>query len=48
MVLGKDRRPELGNRLALEFRNSFSYPAKNKNRNFNGANINLDATLVKI
>ena len=48
MVLGKDRRPELGYRLALEFRNSFNYPAKNKNSKFNGANINPDGTLVKI
>ena len=48
MVKGKDRHPELGSRLAIEFSNNFSYPAKNKNSKFNGANINLDGTLVKI
>ena len=50
MVLGRDRRPELGYKLALEFRNSHSYPAKNKNSKFNGAkeanNINPDGTLI--
>ena len=48
MVKGKDRCPELGSRLAIEFCNNFSYPAKQKNSKFNEANINLDGTLVKI
>ena len=30
MVLGRDRRPELGYKLALEFRNNFTYPAKGR------------------
>ena len=30
MVLGGDRRPELGYKLALEFRNNFTYPAKGR------------------
>ena len=35
MVLGRDRRPELGYKLALEFRSNFTYPAKNKNSKYN-------------
>ena len=47
MVLGRDRRPELGYKLALEFRNKFTYPAKNKNSKFNGERINPDGSLPK-
>ena len=46
MVMGRDRRPELGYKLALEFRNNFTYPAKNKNSKFNGEQCNPDGTLV--
>ena len=46
MVLGRDRRPELGYKLALEFRNNFTYPAKNKNSKFNGESCNPDGTLI--
>ena len=35
MVQGKDRRPELGWKLAVECRKKISYPAKNKNSKFN-------------
>ena len=48
MVQGRDRRPELGYKLALECRKNINYPMKNKNSKFNGANVNLDGTLVKI
>ena len=47
LVLGRDRRPELGYKLALEFRNNFTYPAKNKNSKFNGEICNLDGSLPK-
>ena len=47
MVLGRDRRPELGYKLALEFRNNFTYPAKNKNSKFNGEIVNPDGSLPK-
>ena len=46
MVQGRDRRPELGYKLALEFRNNFTYPAKNKNSKFNGESCNPDGTLI--
>ena len=47
MVLGRDRRPDLGYKLALEFRNNFTYPAKNKNSKFNGESVNPDGSLPK-
>ena len=47
MVLGRDRRPELGYKLALQFRNKFTYPAKNRNSKFNGESVNPDGTLTK-
>ena len=47
MVLGRDRRPELGYKLALEFRNNFTYPAKNKNSKYNGEFVNPDGSLPK-
>ena len=48
MVLGRDRRPELGYKLALEFRNSTMYPAKNKNSKYNGGSCNPDGTLIVV
>ena len=36
MVQGRDRRPELGYKLALECRKSIIYPVKNKNSKFKG------------
>jgi len=45
MVLGRDRRPELGYKLALEFRSNFTYPAKNKNSKYNGETCNPDGSL---
>ena len=35
MVRGKDRRPELGHKLALEYRKTITYPMKNKNSRYN-------------
>ena len=35
MVQGRDRRPELGFKLALECRKSIVYPMKNKNSKYN-------------
>ena len=35
MVQGRDRRPELGFKLALECRKSIVYPIKNKNSKYN-------------
>jgi len=35
MVQGKDRRPELGYKMALLCRNAITYPAKNKNSKYN-------------
>ena len=35
MVLGRDRRPELGYRMAIECRKKIKYPAKNKNSKYN-------------
>ena len=35
MVRGKDRRPELGYKLALEYRKTITYPMKNKNSRYN-------------
>ena len=35
MVQGKDRRPELGWKLAMECRKKVNYPAKNKNSKYN-------------
>ena len=35
MVQGRDRRPELGFKLALECRRSIVYPVKNKNSKYN-------------
>ena len=46
MVQGKDRRPQLGIKLALECRKNIIYPAKNKNSKFNNQKVNPDGTLV--
>jgi len=35
MVQGKDRRPELGYKMALMCRDAITYPAKNKNSKYN-------------
>ena len=48
MVLGRDRRPELGYKLAIEFRNSTMYPAKNKNSKYNGGSCNPDGILIVV
>merc|ERR1719483_942935 len=47
MVRGRDRRPELGLKLALECRKNIIYPIKNKNSKFNNQKVNPDGTLVK-
>jgi len=46
LVTGKDRRPQLGIKLALECRKNIIYPAKNKNSKFNNQPVNPDGTLV--
>ena len=46
MVQGRDRRPELGYKLALECRKNINYPMKNKNSKFNNQPVNPDGTLV--
>merc|ERR1712227_492577 len=46
MVQGKDRRPQLGIKLALECRRNIIYPLKNKNSKFNNQPVNPDGTLV--
>ena len=46
MVQGRDRRPELGYKLALECRKNIIYPMKNKNSKFNNQPVNPDGTLV--
>lgn len=46
MVQGRDRRPELGYKLALECRGAIVYPAKNKNSKYNNQNVNPDGTLM--
>ena len=35
MVQGRDRRPELGYKMAVECRKKITYPAKNKNSRYN-------------
>ena len=35
MVQGRDRRPELGYKLAMECRTNIIYPVKNKNSKYN-------------
>ena len=42
MVQGRDRRPELGYKLAVECRSKISYPAKNKNSRYNNLPANTD------
>jgi len=46
MVQGRDRRPELGYKLALECRRNINYPMKNKNSKFNNMQVNPDGSLV--
>ena len=46
MVQGRDRRPELGYKLALECRKNINYPMKNKNSKFNNMPVNPDGTLA--
>ena len=48
MVQGRDRRPELGYKLALECRKNIIYPTKNKNSRYNNAELNVDGTLTNI
>ena len=43
---GRDRRPELGIKLALVCRGKITYPIKNKNSKFNNQKVNPDGTLV--
>ena len=42
MVQGRDRRPELGFKLALECRKSIVYPVKNKNSKYNNNCMNSE------
>ena len=45
MVQGRDRRPELGYKLAVECRSKMSYPAKNKkSRRYNNLPANTDTS----
>ena len=46
MVLGRDRRPELGFKLALEYRSSVAYPSRNKNSKYNGEECSPDGSLI--
>jgi hypothetical protein len=46
MVQGRDRRVELGQKLALECRKNIIYPMKHKNFKFNNQAVNPDGTLV--
>ena len=46
MVTGRDRRPQLGIKMALECRGNIIYPMKNKNSKFNNQPVNPDGTLV--
>lgn len=46
MVTGRDRKPQLGIKLALECRGNIIYPMKNKNSKFNNQPVNPDGTLV--
>ncbi|XP_023343129.1 uncharacterized protein LOC111712678 [Eurytemora carolleeae] len=45
MVQGRDRRPELGYKLALECRKNITYPAKNKNSKYNKQITNNDGNM---
>ena len=45
MVQGRDRRPELGYKLALECRKNIIYPMKNKNSKFNNTHINAEGSV---
>ena len=45
MVQGRDRRPELGYKLALECRKNIIYPIKNKNSKFNNTHVNADGSV---
>ena len=44
MVQGRDRRPELGYKLAVECRGTILYPAKNKNSRYNNLPANTDTS----
>ena len=44
MVQGRDRRPELGYKLAVECRTTLTYPAKNKNSRYNNLPANTEST----
>ena len=46
MVQGRDRRPHLGIKLALECRKNIIYPVKNKNSKYNYQRVNPDGTLA--
>ena len=46
MVLGRDRRPELGFKLALEHRSSVASPSRNKNSKYNGEECSPDGSLI--
>lgn len=46
MVQGRDRRPELGYKLALECRRNINYPMKNKNSKYNNMQVNPDGSLA--
>ena len=42
MVQGRDRRPELGYKLAMECRTNIIYPVKNKNSKYNNMTLTSD------
>jgi len=49
MVQGRDRRPELGYKLALECRKMIVYPVKNKNSKYNNAATSAtDGTIANV
>ena len=48
MVQGRDRRPELGYKLALECRKSIIYPVKNKNSKYNNVESPTDGSVANV
>ena len=46
MVQGRDRRPELGYKLALECRRNINYPMKNKNSKYVIINVISNLNIV--
>ena len=48
MVQGRDRRPELGHKLAIECRKSIVYPIKNKNSKYNNMVADLERSMSHV